>query len=103
MSDAPGEPAPVAQSVVRFTAQVAGLVQGVGFRDYVRTRARRLGLVGSAMNLPDGTVEVIAEGPVPACRDLLRLLITGHTPGRTDRVEMLWQSARGDLTGFRRR
>ncbi|WP_235486983.1 acylphosphatase, partial [Frankia sp. AvcI1] len=33
-------------TVVRFTARVVGRVQGVGFRDYVRTRGRRLGLVG---------------------------------------------------------
>ncbi|WP_163547052.1 acylphosphatase [Candidatus Frankia nodulisporulans] len=89
-------------TVVRFTARVCGRVQGVGFRDYVRTRARRLGLVGSATNVSDGTVEVIAEGAVAACQELARLLVTDHTPGRTDRVELLWRSAQGNLVGFRR-
>jgi acylphosphatase len=90
-------------SVLRFTALVVGRVQGVGFRDYVRTRGRRLGLVGSATNLPDGAVEVIAEGPEPACRDLVRLLVTGHTPGWTDHVEVVWRRAQGDLVDFRRK
>ena len=45
-------------------AVIRGRVQGVGCRDYCRTRARALGLSGSVRNLPDGrSVEVIAEGP----------------------------------------
>ncbi|MCL9762570.1 acylphosphatase [Frankia sp. AiPa1] len=89
--------------VIRFTARVSGRVQGVGFRDYVRTRARRLGLAGCATNMPNGAVDVIIEGAEPACRDLARLLLTGHTPGRTHRVELLWRRAQGDLVDFRRR
>ncbi|OAA20887.1 acylphosphatase [Frankia sp. EI5c] len=91
------------RDVVRLTARVEGLVQGVGFRDYVRTKGRRLGLVGSATNLPDGAVAVIAEGPRGDCEALLELLVTGHTPGRTDRVDHVWSEPRGGLAGFLRR
>ena len=41
---------------------VSGRVQGVYYRGSTQQQARRLGLSGSARNLPDGTVEVIAAG-----------------------------------------
>jgi len=40
----------------------SGRVQGVGFRDFVCRIASSLELVGYAKNLPDGTVEIVAEG-----------------------------------------
>ena len=51
--------------------RVVGIVQGVGFRWFVRERARRLGLTGWVRNLPDGSVEVAASGD-PGRIELLR-------------------------------
>lgn len=39
-----------------------GQVQGVGFRFTARNIARRFQVTGFVMNLPDGTVKVVAEG-----------------------------------------
>ena len=88
---------------VRLTAWVHGQVQGVGFRWWTRSRARALGLTGSASNLPDGRVEVIAEGPRAACEVLLMALSAGDTPGVVDGVVERWTAARGGLNGFRER
>ena len=41
---------------------VSGKVQGVFFRDGTRRKAMDLGLTGYAKNLPDGDVEVVAQG-----------------------------------------
>jgi acylphosphatase len=42
---------------------VQGKVQGVGFRWFVRERARRLGVAGWVRNESDGTVQILVGGP----------------------------------------
>ncbi|MCC3329766.1 acylphosphatase [Nocardia abscessus] len=88
---------------VRLSAWVHGLVQGVGFRWWTRSRALELGLVGHATNARDGRVHVIAEGPRAACERLLARLRSGDTPGQVRLVVESWEPARGDLTGFEER
>jgi acylphosphatase len=83
-----------------MTAFVKGRVQGVGFRWWTRARALELGLAGSATNLADGRVEVVAEGPEHACRELLALLPQG--PGEVAYVTERWGVARG-AKGFNER
>ncbi|MBF6226844.1 acylphosphatase [Nocardia abscessus] len=88
---------------VRLSAWVHGLVQGVGFRWWTRSRALELGLVGHATNARDGRVHVIAEGPRAACERLLARLRSGDTPGQVRLVVESWEPARGGLTGFEER
>jgi len=76
-----------------MTAFVKGHVQGVGFRWWTRARALELGLAGTATNMADGRVEVVAEGPEEACRALLARL--GDGPGRVDFVSERWDDPRG--------
>jgi acylphosphatase len=79
-----------ADAPVRLTAWVRGHVQGVGFRWWTRSRALELGLRGWAKNLPDGRVEVLAQGDAAAVDRLLELLgedpSTTSRPGRVDGV-----------------
>ncbi len=88
---------------VRLTAWVHGMVQGVGFRWWTRAAALELGLVGTAANLPDGRVEVVAEGPRAACELLLQRLQGGRTPGFVEQVVAQYAPARGNFQGFRER
>ncbi len=87
----------------RLTVWIAGHVQGVGLRWWIRERALEFGLVGSAQNLEDGRVKVIAEGPAARCRDLLALLSGPGMPGRVTGVTQRWDDPRGGLTGFAER
>ncbi|MEV6566149.1 acylphosphatase [Streptomyces kronopolitis] len=86
---------------VRVTAWVRGRVQGVGFRWFTRANALRIGeLAGFAVNLGDGRVQVVAEGPKDHCDALLEWLRTGDTPGRVDGVTEIWDTPRGGYDGF---
>jgi acylphosphatase len=80
-------------------------------RWWIRSRALEAGLVGWARNLDDGRVEVVAEGPETACRELLALLRADpagrpaeRRPGRVDLVVERWSRAAGlgnaDDSGF---
>ncbi|MEU5989649.1 acylphosphatase [Spirillospora sp. NPDC047418] len=94
------------EEIVRLTAWVRGRVQGVGFRWWVRSRALELGLAGSATNLRDGRVEVVAEGPRGKCLRLLGLLggdgagDGAGRPGRVTGVTERWSGPRGEAAGF---
>jgi acylphosphatase len=88
---------------VRLFVQVRGGVQGVGFRWWTRAVATELGLAGSAVNRPDGSVEIIAEGPEDACRQLLDLLdgpARQGRPGYVTKVTSRWSVAEGNQAGF---
>lgn len=85
---------------VRLTVFVAGRVQGVGFRWWTRQQAAELGLAGSATNLPDGRVHIVAEGTKRACEALLDRLRSRSAPGRVRTVSEEWGDARADLRGF---
>ncbi|GAA1999838.1 acylphosphatase [Nakamurella flavida] len=92
-----------AQDAVRMTAWVHGRVQGVGFRWWTRAQALELGLTGTATNLADGRVEVVAQGPAESCRELLARLRGGSTPGSVGTVVERFGAARDGVTGFHER
>lgn len=46
----------------RIRAIISGTVQGVFYRASAQNEAKKLGLTGYVRNLPDGTVELEAQG-----------------------------------------
>lgn len=83
----------------RLVALVRGRVQGVGYRAFVQKKALELGLSGYAENLPDGRVEVVAEGPKEDLEALLHHLKQGPGLARVEGVEVQWAEEAG-LKGF---
>ena len=83
-------------------AIVRGRVQGVGFRDYVETRARSLGLAGYVRNLPDGrSIEVVAEGARDNLERLVDELHGGPSSAHVTAAETDWRAPTGTHPGFR--
>ena len=58
----------------------------MGYRYFARRAARSCGVTGTVRNLPDGTVEAVAEGEERAVADFRAELERGPSHGRVDRV-----------------
>jgi len=72
----------------RVKVTVRGRVQGVGFRASTAYEARHLGVCGWVRNLPDGNVEVLAEGAPGAVDGLLVWLAHGPPGARVTGVDI---------------
>ncbi len=82
-------------------ALISGRVQGVFFRDSTRREANRLGIVGHAVNLPDGRVEVLACGEPEALEALITWLHHGPELARVTAVSIGEIEAAEPPAGFR--
>lgn len=85
--------------VVRRRLLISGQVQGVFFRDRCRREATAAGVAGWARNLPDGRVEVVAEGEPEAVERLQRWCGQGPPRGEVRSVEAVDEHPEG-LSGF---
>lgn len=79
---------------------VQGVVQGVGFRYNTQIEAEQLGLTGYVKNLPDGTVEIVAEGPTAALHQLTEWARKGPPAARVKQVDITYESANGEFGRF---
>jgi acylphosphatase len=84
---------------VRKRIVVSGRVQGVFFRDSARNEASRLGIAGSARNMPDGTVEVVAEGDEDAVNQLIEWCRSGPSHADVEDVQVTDEEPEG-ASGF---
>ena len=81
-------------------AIVYGRVQGVFFRDFVRRQAAQTDLTGYVHNLPDGAVEVQAEGERKQLEELVGHLRAGPPAARVEKVITDWSAFAGHYSGF---
>jgi acylphosphatase len=76
-------------------------VQGVFFRREISYLARQLGVTGWTRNIPDGSVEVVAEGDKEAIDKLIQFCRVGPSGARVRNVSVEWEDFRGEFRGFR--
>ena len=79
---------------------IYGLVQGVFFRSNAKKAAETLGLRGYARNMPDGSVEVVAEGSEEKIKELIVFCKKGPRAARVDKVNVHIEEARNDFKDF---
>ncbi|MFM9945106.1 MAG: acylphosphatase [Bacteroidia bacterium] len=65
---------------------VYGKVQGVFFRANVLAKAKELKINGTVKNMPDGHVEIMAEGDADKLESLIKWCNKGPILAKVDRV-----------------
>ncbi len=82
-------------------AFVYGRVQGTFFRAYVSRRAIELGVTGYVRNLPDGAVEVEAEGQRNRLEKLVGYLNVGSPASKVEKIVTSWSEYTGKYADFK--
>jgi len=80
---------------------ITGRVQGVWYRASAEAKAAELGLAGWVRNLPDGSVEAVAEGERASVVAMIAWLHDGPAGARVEAVDLRWEEPAGASTGFR--
>lgn len=87
-------------SRVRVQLHITGVVQGVCYRASARDRAIELGLTGWVKNNLDGSVEALAEGPVPAVEHFVQWCRRGPPAAEVQDVDVTRGVATGEYGRF---
>jgi acylphosphatase len=77
------------------------MVQGVFFRREISRLATRLGVTGWVRNLPDGSVEVVAEGDRQKLDELVRFCRIGPSGARVKNIGVDWSDFKSEFREFR--
>ena len=80
---------------------MTGQVQGVNFRSSTKAEADTLGLTGWVRNCPDGSVEVMIEGPKKAAQQLVDWCRHGPVWAQVEGLTVEWQAASGEFSEFK--
>lgn len=74
--------------LVSLRLRIEGLVQGVGYRAFVASEARRLGLDGWVRNRSDGTVEALASGERAQVEAFIAACMQGPAGARVANIDL---------------
>ena len=78
----------------------SGHVQGVGFRYTVKSVAAGFEVTGTVRNLPDGRVEMVAEGPKGELEAFQRAIREAGLEHFIRNEDVVWSGATGEFRGF---
>lgn len=97
----PAVPQPVnSGSRCRLTVLYSGRVQGVGFRYTTKNVAMGFEIAGTVRNLPDGRVELTAEGSRPELESFRLAILDAGLAGFIRDEQVTWADAKNEFRGF---
>jgi acylphosphatase len=79
---------------------IQGVVQGVGYRFFAVRQAQQHGINGYVCNLPNGCVQVVAEGTKGMLSDFIRQLKVGPVSAHVTGTEVQWDEQEEGFTEF---
>ncbi|MBU00407.1 MAG: acylphosphatase [Gemmatimonadetes bacterium] len=87
-------------SLVRVHVHYSGRVQGVGFRYTVKSVVLGYDVLGIIRNLPDGQVELIAEGELTELEEFLQAIRDSGLRRNVQDEDIVWEDAQDEFRGF---
>lgn len=84
----------------RLTVLYSGHVQGVGFRYTTKTVATGFEIAGIVRNLPDGRVELVAEGSRAELEAFRAAILDAGLAGFIRDEQVTWADAKNEFRGF---
>jgi acylphosphatase len=85
---------------IRVHCFIGGRVQRVGFRNFTKKNAERMYLKGWVKNLPDGRVEIMAEGELEEIKKFIRALNKGPLLSKVEKIITHREKYTGEFKGF---
>jgi len=84
----------------RAHIKVTGRVQGVYFRSTAREVAMEMGITGWVRNVPDGSVEIVAEGEKEKIEKFIKWCWKGPPLAIVENVEVKWEEYKNEFKSF---
>ena len=79
---------------------ISGFVQGVGYRAYTRSKAKKIGLHGWVRNLSDGRVEAVLQGDREKINRLLKYCRRGPFFAKVTDIVVDWEEQKEQFLEF---
>lgn len=79
---------------------ISGYVQGVGFRQFIKGKAKQLKLAGWVQNMPDKTVECLVEGETEQIQNMIEICKKGPAIAHVKEVKVTLNEPEGIYPDF---
>lgn len=79
---------------------ISGTVQGVGYRYFVRSQAKKLGLTGWVRNTEDGGVEAVLQGDKDKIEEMIGICRQGPMLSEVEHIGFEWEEATNTFQDF---